>query len=417
MTAFQTSIIDPYGGSPGLVIQEVLAFIESSLAVESAPIGMGVVVSRGADQQRQVVAGGDYFTGVLGISCRVADQAGAAGSEATNLVVRLQNSPCPAIRTGYVWARCTGSGNAGSRNISFNNTTGVIVLGTAAPGETQLDPASVELILSVGLGEEMCLLKLSDIRVKENAMDFFQQVAEGLVPGYSTMEKFGENPEVTTANDPEDVWDGGGIYNYSSTADIDRLSSSDASDVCAITVIGLDGDGNEVTQVITLTGQTPVALTTPLRRVYRMINFCPVDLAGDCYCFVSGGSVVAGVPQVAADIRAIIRDGNNQTLMCIYTIPAGKTGYFWGGYVAVSRGVPTSAAADFTWRYRILGGPPNGNVASRISCLSGGGSHWDYTYKLPVVLPGLTDVWIRCEEVSATLGVSGGFTVLLKDNL
>ena len=42
--------------------------------------------------------------------------------------------------------------------------------------------------------------------------DWFQKVAEGLVPGYSIMEKFGENPNVTTSTDPSDVWDKGGIY-------------------------------------------------------------------------------------------------------------------------------------------------------------------------------------------------------------
>ena len=44
---------------------------------------------------------------------------------------------------------------------------------------------------------------------------WFQRVAEGEFSDYSYMEKFGENNEITTSTDPEDVWDGGGIYTFS----------------------------------------------------------------------------------------------------------------------------------------------------------------------------------------------------------
>lgn len=251
------------------------------------------------------------------------------------------------------------------------------------------------------------------VYARGRVFDFFQLVAEGSIPGYSVIEKFGENPDVEEGDAPEDVWDYGGIYVFSSTADIDRLSSSGAGDTQDILVIGLDEDWNEVQQVATLTGQTPVALATPLIRVYRMVNVGTADLVGNVYCFVDGG-VTGGVPDDSSDIRAGIRNGNNQTLMCVYTVPNGKTGYFWGGYVAVSRSGPQPANVDFTWRARKEGGVFT--VASRISCISAGSSSWNYEYKSPVQLPAKTDVVIRCDAVSNDCGVSGGFTVLLKDN-
>lgn len=244
--------------------------------------------------------------------------------------------------------------------------------------------------------------------------DWFQQMAEGGMPGYSSIEKFGENPEITTATDPEDVWDGGGIYTFSATANIDSISSSDNGDTQDIYITGLDTNWEEVNQTVTLTGQTVATLSTPLIRIYRMINVGSTDIAGIVYCYINGAIVVAGVPSLATDIRAIINNGNNQTLMCVYTVPAGKTGYFWAGYVSISRGGGVSAAADFTWRARAFGGVFS--VKSRIAAVTGGNSSWNYTYKIPLALPEKTDVLIRCEEVSATVGVSGGFTVLLKDN-
>jgi hypothetical protein len=276
-------------------------------------------------------------------------------------------------------------------NITYSNPDGISVTGVAVTGMCPMSNPLPSIV---------------------QPMDLYQAIAEGSIQGYSLMEKFGENPVITTGTDPEDVWDGGGIYTFSTAADIDRLSSSDAADTMDITVYGLDENWEEVVQTITLTGQTPVALTTSLIRVYRMVNAGSVDIAGDVYCF-KNGAVTDGVPDVAADIRAIIRNGNNQTLMTVYTVPAGKTGYFWGGYVAISRGV-TTANVDFTWRARPFGSVFA--VKSRIACVSNGNSTWNYTYKSPVALPEKTDILIRAEEVSQTCGVSGGFTVILRDN-
>lgn len=244
--------------------------------------------------------------------------------------------------------------------------------------------------------------------------DWFQQVAEGSYSNYSSIEKFGENPEITTTTDPEDVWDGGGIYTFSSSADINKIASSDNSDTVDVQILGLDTNWAEVTQTVTLTGQTPATLSTSLIRVYRMVNIGSTDIAGTVYLALSTTTWTTGVPDTATEIRAQIVNGNNQTLMGIYTVPAGKTGYFWGGYVAMSSGGVQNQSATFTWRARAFGGVFS--VKSKILTAGNGRSSWDYTYKIPVVLPEKTDVLIRCDEVTATMGVSGGFTVLLKDN-
>ena len=246
--------------------------------------------------------------------------------------------------------------------------------------------------------------------------DWFQKVAEGEFSNYSIMEKFGENNDITTSSDPEDVWDGGGVYNFSSTADIDSIVSSEDTDTQDIYISGLDASWEVVNQTITLTGETAAALTTPLIRVYRAVNMGSSDIAGQVYVFTTETSATdnAGVPNDLAEVRAQINNGNNQTLMCIYTVPSGKTGYFWGGYVTMATTGVQAQTAEFTWRARLFGGVFS--VKSKIVVSGGGSSWWQYTYKLPLALPEKTDVLIRCNEVSATMGVSGGFSVLLKDN-
>lgn len=167
---FQNVISAPDVGSPGLLVREALADIESGLAVEPASIGLGVVVSRGTDPEKQVVIGGDASPDILGISCRIANASGVLGSETTNLVSYLQYEMCPAVRTGYVWVTCSGTAAAGSRTIAYNDTTGAIVLGTAGSGETQLDPETVELCNTVTSGETLCLLKLSDLKAETDTV-------------------------------------------------------------------------------------------------------------------------------------------------------------------------------------------------------------------------------------------------------
>jgi hypothetical protein len=250
-----------------------------------------------------------------------------------------------------------------------------------------------------------------NIFARKRVFDFSQLVSEGAVPGYSAIEKFGENPSVSEGV-PEDVWDNGGIYVFSSSADIDRIVSSNDSDIQRVKIFGLDKDWNDVSQTVTLNGQAPVELNVNLVRVYRMINVGIADFEGDVYCFVNG-DVTDGVPDTADDIRAMIRAGNNQTLMCIYTIPSGKVGYMKGVYVSVSRAGQQAANVDFTWRAREFGSVFA--VKSRISCVSTGSSLWDHSYRFPLRLAEKTDVLIRCEDVSNTCAVSGGFSVLLLD--
>ena len=240
---------------------------------------------------------------------------------------------------------------------------------------------------------------------------FQYEVALGNIEEHYVMNKFGENPNIDTGTDPEDVWDYGGIYTFSTTNDIDTISSSDAGDNMVITIEGLDENCNIVVQNATLNGQNKVTLDTPLMRVYRAYNAGSTDIAGDVYIYVDG-AITDGVPNTAADVRAMIRNGNNQTLMCIYTVPAGFTALFTAGYVAFSKAVPTSATADFTWRARPVGGVFQ--VKSKIGLTTTGSSTWDYTYGIPVALPEKTDILIRCEEVSANnISVSGGFDLML----
>lgn len=239
---------------------------------------------------------------------------------------------------------------------------------------------------------------------------FELRVQLGLVPGHSVVDKFGENPDIDTGSVPEDIWEGGGLYTFDpvGTAPIVSLISDNAADTQDIIVQGLDIDGNLTIQTITLTGTTRVALDTPLWRVFRMQNAAARgnDLLGTVYCYVGTGGVPA-----AADIRAIIDNGNNQTLMAIYTVPRGKVGFLYRGEIGGSRSQNAGAvqAAYYSGR--------NGEVfriKKRVDTTNQGNSFYVDKRSFPDIIPSMTDVVLRVEDVSANnTGVFGTFDVLL----
>lgn len=160
---------------------------------------------------------------------------------------------------------------------------------------------------------------------------FELQVSRGQIYKHATLFKYGYNPLIVNVN--ETVWDVGGLYSYPSSAlAMTATSVSGATDSgVEITVTGLDADWAEVTQVVTLNASGIATLGTSMRRVYR--------------AYVSGSQSPAGNINIAngGTTYARVTAGENQTLMSVYTVPAGKTLY-------VTQGVATHGT-DATGAY------------------------------------------------------------------
>lgn len=237
-------------------------------------------------------------------------------------------------------------------------------------------------------------------------------VMKGQVPGHSTVDKFGENPEIDTGTVPEDVWEYGGEYIYDATGTdpIASIVSDSALDTQDIEITGQDINRNEVVQTITITGTTRKALDYPLWRVYRMANVANEgnDVNGTIYCYTGTGNVPA-----PAEIRAIIDDGNNQTLMALYTIPLGKVGFLYRGEFSMSRS-RTSGAVQCAYYSRRLG--KVFRVKKRVDITNQGTSTYQDRRSFPDVIPSGSDIKLRVEGVSANnSGVSATFDIMLID--
>lgn len=248
-------------------------------------------------------------------------------------------------------------------------------------------------------------------------------IAQGDITGTSFLHKFGGAPDFDTGDGIVDVWDGADdanidqmVYQYSDVANINTFSSSDAGDTTTIEVQGLDENLNQMVETVVLNGQTTTTTANSFKRVFRLKNVGTVDNIGHIYCFTHDTAVTGGVPQTSANVRAVMQPANNQTLMAIYTIPAGKTGYM-RSFFATSSGA--SRSAD----YQVdLFARPEGQVFQlkhRSSILEGGTTHWNHQYVEPEVFKEKTDIAMRVKILTNTItaaSIAGGFDIVLVDN-
>lgn len=237
------------------------------------------------------------------------------------------------------------------------------------------------------------------------------------IPGYDIVDKFGQNPLVATDTDPEDVWEGGGLYNYDAdnTAPIISIASSDSGDTQEIQVQGLDIDGNLVNEPVTLQGTTRVALPTPLWRVFRLENNADVggDIIGNVFVYTGTGAV----PSLGdANVRAVILNGNNQTQMALYTVPKGYFGFLWRGEIGIEYSGTVGAGTNYAKvQYQSRRYGKVFLTKKTLNVISAATSNYVDNRSFPDIIPALTDIKIKALTVSDDMGVWAAFDILLVD--
>jgi len=236
----------------------------------------------------------------------------------------------------------------------------------------------------------------------ESQTPFLLRVAKGEIAGHSIVSKFGQNDDLDTSY--QDVWDGTGTYNYPAdgTAPITNVESTDDDDDTDLEIQGLDINGDLVIQTVTLTGSTLVTLPTPLWRVFRMKNVGAVDYVGIITAENAGNSIT----------YAIIEVGNNQTLMALYTIPNGKTGYLLQGTNSI---VGTNRTYTINGRLTMRQYGGVFQLKKTFGLSADGTSYMVLPHPLPGRIPGKTDIRVSVVS-SATGGVNTTFEILLIDD-
>jgi hypothetical protein len=210
--------------------------------------------------------------------------------------------------------------------------------------------------------------------------NFNLNVSRGKVRGASMIHKFGAVPEVANASTGT-VWDKPTtIYPWSAfdTAGPITASIANASDNGKqVLVLGLDENYEEIEELFTLSSASTVAGIVNFKRVFRaFVTNGSTDNVGDINFTKSGSDVLR------------ITAGKAQTLMAIYTVPAGKTGYLYQGACSAQAGA--DATGNMYVRYF-------GQQAFRIghSFEVSGGGMYDYNFTFPIQIPEKSDIDVR----------------------
>jgi len=221
-------------------------------------------------------------------------------------------------------------------------------------------------------------------------------VKRGYVQGHEHVHKFGFNTSVTTSATL--IWNGGGDYTYPTTAAVLGVVGTSTTDNSQITVQGVDGDYNELSNIVTLNGTTTVTTSGTFLRAYRAFVSDDNEPAGDVTITHSGDTV------------AIVSEGEGQTLMATYTVPAGYTAYL---YQLVFGGAAEVANKFMTVRLRIR--EPGGIFRTQAKYTTAAQT-FEEVMEFPLKFTEKTDIEITAQASSGTQQASAMFDLLLIKN-
>ena len=230
---------------------------------------------------------------------------------------------------------------------------------------------------------------------------FYLQVARGQILEHATVFKFGFNPDVNSTE--ETIWDVGGIYAYPSSA-VAMTVTTDAGTPAndngvKVIVFGLDEDYNEVNQEVTLAGSGTATTTQTFIRVFR--------------AYVSGSQAPTGNLNITngGTTYARITVEENQTLMALWTVPAGYTGFL--DHVNIATGT-TNANQYIT--AQIIQRQLDGVFRVMMKQTLGSGGVADFLLRYPILVPEKTDVEVRAVSSGSSNLISANFSMVYIKN-
>lgn len=228
--------------------------------------------------------------------------------------------------------------------------------------------------------------------------DDYLSIARGHVKDASHIHKFGAVPAMSQ-NQTGSVWDvndTGYPWDAFDTAGVLAIPAVNASDDgMVISVFGLDDNFDLINEDFTVSSSGTTTGTETFKRVYR--------------AFVTNGDTNVGNINIQRGGVTVARisAGLSQTLMAIYTVPNGYTGYLLKGQMSCQAGA--DATGNMFVRYA-------GQTAFRVGHsfeVSGNGGAYEYDFRVPIQIPSKSDIDVRAKVRSNNARISAAFDVVL----
>jgi hypothetical protein len=241
---------------------------------------------------------------------------------------------------------------------------------------------------------------------------FELQVSRGQISWHETLFQFGINSAVGTSF--ETLWTASSVYSYLSAASVLTISSSSATDASAgtgartVRINGLDANYNEISETVSLNGQTAVNTVNSYLRVFAL-QVMTAGSGGEAVgvIYAGTGTVTSGVPAV---VYAEIPVGYGKSQMALWTVPAGYTAYITS-YAFTSASATANNAITGAMAIRPLGGVFSFEATVKM----GGGNTFDRHFDTYLVVEEKSDVEMRA-AASSTAQVTGEMQIIYIKN-
>ena len=243
---------------------------------------------------------------------------------------------------------------------------------------------------------------------------FYLQVARNQISFHKANFKFGFNPDIDDSL--ETVWAQGGLYSYLASASVLKVSSSSTADTSAgtgartVELSGLDTNYDEISETVTLNGQTAVNTTNEFLRINRMVVRSAGSGGQNAGVIYAGtGTVTTGVP---ANKYATIAIGDNQTVMALWTVPRGYTAYL------LQTDITVATTQNNKYCTVHLVSRPNGEVFQIKDKFVKAESSVHQAYTIPLKFEEKTDIEVRAigDSAGADIAISAGLDFIYIQN-
>ena len=227
---------------------------------------------------------------------------------------------------------------------------------------------------------------------------FELQLARGQIPGHSFVHRMGRvrsmsQSQTGTVWDVDDTLYPWSAWDTEGTVSLARANPADAGK--NVIIQGLDADFNFIEEKVTLTAATGnVSSNTYTRLDLIRMNGTSANVGA---VTITKGAVVVG----------FMAAGVGQSLMGVYTVPAGYNAYITKGVMTVQSG----ADATGTFYYRLPGDRFFIGHTFEVA-----GSEYSYEFTVPLALPEKTDVDVRATVRSNNAEVTAAYDIILIKN-
>lgn len=195
----------------------------------------------------------------------------------------------------------------------------------------------------------------------------------------------------------------GEVFPNPASGDTYRIVRPSSTGASLLWLWGLDANFLEIEEYVVLNGTTNVPTTKEFARQFRSRVFGPGT---------SGAiGTITSTAQTDSTVSCQIIDGNNQSLMSIFTVPSNTIAYVTKWWAALSKQQTTTA----TTRLRFGSLENVSYILQSRSLQSAGSSEFIYDWEIPILVPGGTDIFVEANASSNDTAVASGFDIILVD--